>query len=148
MPLWLWVVDSLALIVALAVLGLIVLVLRRRALERSGVAFELSVNRRETPSPKGWTLGVAVYRERELQWYRTFSYAWRPRHRFLRGEVVIAGRREPEGQEAFVLHQGNVVVSCESSSGVHQLAMSPQSLTGLLAWLESSPPGQGVNNVL
>jgi hypothetical protein len=26
--------------------------------------------------------------------------------------------------------------------------MSPSALTGLLAWLESSPPGRGVNNVV
>lgn len=148
MPLWLWLVDSLALIVGLAIVGLLVLVLRRRALERSGVAFEMSVNRRAEPSPKGWTLGVAVYRDQELHWYRTFSYAWRPRHRFRRGEVLIEGRRSPDGQESFVLHQGHVVVSCESAAGIHQLAMTPQSLTGLLAWLESSPPGHGVNRVV
>lgn len=148
MPLWLWFVDALALLVALAVVLLLVVVLRRRALQRSGGSFEMSVNRRPGPTSQGWSLGVAVYGEGQVEWYRTFSLSWRPRHVFPRGGVVIEPRRQPEGSESFVLHPGDVVVACSAPSGARQLAMSPTSLTGLLAWLESSPPGQGVSTVL
>jgi hypothetical protein len=46
------------------------------------------------------------------------------------------------------LHAGHVVVAVRHRSGVRQMAMSPSALTGLLAWLDSSPPGHNVNNVL
>ncbi|EFQ83026.1 hypothetical protein HMPREF0063_12235 [Aeromicrobium marinum DSM 15272] len=148
MPLWLWFVDSLAVLAILAILVLIAVVIRRRYLERTAGAFEMSINRHEAPGPRGWILGVAVYGATEVEWYRTFSLSWRPRHRFPRGEVAIEGRRQPQGAEAFTLHPGQVVATCTTSSGVRQLAMSPTSLTGLLAWLESSPPGRGVNKVV
>jgi len=148
MPLWLWLVDSLAFIVVLGVLLIGALVLRRRWIARQGVTFELSVNHDVEHSAKGWMLGVAVYGDTEFDWYRTFSLSPRPRHRFVRGGVLIEGRREPEGAESYALHDGHVIVTTENSEGVHQFALSPHSLTGLLSWLESSPPGRGVNRVV
>ena len=148
MPLWWWFVDSLALMVAVALLLVIGMLVRRRVLTRSGGTFDMSINRRGEPAAKGWTLGLAVYRDTELEWYRTFSLSWRPRYRFTRGDVRIAGRREPEGYEVHALHAGHLVVGTQNASGVQQLAMSANALTGLLSWLESSPPGQRVNNVL
>ena len=49
---------------------------------------------------KGWTLGLAVYRDTELEWFRTFSLSLRPRYRFTRGDVRIDGRREPVGRRS------------------------------------------------
>ncbi len=148
MPLWLWLVDSLAIIVVLGVLLVAGLVARRRWISHQGVTFELSVNRGAEHSAKGWVLGVAVYREDEVDWFRTFSFSPRPRHRFQRGAVLIEGRRFPEGGEAYALHDGHLIVRTENAAGIQQFALSPNSLTGLLSWLESSPPGRGVNNVL
>ncbi|MFS0886729.1 DUF2550 domain-containing protein [Aeromicrobium sp. 179-A 4D2 NHS] len=148
MPLWLWLVDSLAIIVILGILLVGGLVARRRWIARKGVTFELSVNHGAEHSAKGWMLGVAVYGDTSIEWYRTFSFSPRPRHRFERGAVLIEGRRDPEGAEAYALHDGHVVVRVENVAGVRQLALTPNSLTGLLSWLESSPPGRGVNNVL
>jgi hypothetical protein len=147
-PLWLWLVDSLALIVVLAALVVLALVIRRRMLARRGSTFDLSVNRRADVGAKGWTLGVAAYRSNTLDWYRTFSFAWWPRHRFVRGDITIGARREPEGPEVYAVHAGHVIISVQHPSGVRQMAMSPSALTGLLAWLEASPPGHSVNNVL
>ena len=146
MPLWLWVVDSLALIVGAAVLLLVWFVGRRRILAASG-SFDLSVNRRADPGP-GWILGFAVYGDTELLWYRTFSLSLRPAMRFTRGSVLIEGRRAPHGVEMHALHAGHIVVESHNDHGVRQFAMNPGALTGLLSWLESSPPGQRVNNVL
>lgn len=148
MPLWLWLIDSLALIVVLAALVVVALVVRRRLVARKGETFDLSINRREDATPKGWTLGVATFRGNTLEWYRTFSFAWWPRYRFVRGDIVVDGRREPVGPEIYSLHTGHVVVTVQHSSGVRQMALSPSALTGLLAWLEASPPGHSVNNVL
>ena len=148
MPIWLWLVDSLALIVVLAAIVVVSLVARRRLFARSGATFDVSINHRTDASPKGWTLGVGAYRSNTLEWYRTFSFAWWPRYRFVRGEISVDGRREPVGPEVYALHSGHVIVTVRHRSGVRQMAMSPSALNGLLAWLESSPPGQSVNNVL
>ncbi|MBM9462936.1 DUF2550 domain-containing protein [Aeromicrobium sp. YIM 150415] len=148
MPLWLWLVDSLALLVALSAFLLVALVVRRRWLTRRGGAFEMSVNRHPEASARGWMLGIAVYRSTEIEWFRGFSLSPRPKYRLPRGAVQIDGRRPPQGAEAYALHDSHVIVDAQSPTPIRQLALSPSSLTGLLAWLESSPPGQGVNNVL
>ena len=148
MPLWLWLVDSVALVVVVTALLVVALVARRRLVSRGGGTFDLSINTRAEAGPKGWTLGVAAYSSDTLEWYRTFSFAWWPKHRFVRGEITVHGRRDAVGQEVHALHAGHVVVAVRHSSGVQQMAMSPSALTGLLAWLEASPPGRNVNNVL
>jgi hypothetical protein len=148
MPFWLWLVDSLAFVVILAALLVMALVMRRRLVGRQGGTFDLSINHRDDASPKGWTLGVATYRGNTLAWYRTFSFAWWPRYRFVRGDIAVDGRRDPVGPEVFAVHAGHVIVTVQHRSGVRQMAMSPSALTGLLAWSQSSPPGQNVNNVL
>lgn len=148
MPWWLWLVDSLAFVVIVTMLGLLSLVVRRRYLARGTAAFDLSVNRRAEHGPQGWTLGLAVYRGEVVEWYRTFSVSLRPRYRFVRGEIVVEGRRRPDGAEAHAVHAGHLVVTTQNPDGVEQLALSPDSLTALLAWLEASPPGRGINRVL
>jgi len=146
---WWWLVDSLAVFVGLIVLLVVCLLVRRRLLARLGRGtFDMSTNRRDGAGPKGWALGVAVYRGSRLEWYRTFSLSWRPRYQFTRTSLEIEGRRDPGGAEVFAVHAGHVIVPCESATGVRQLALHPRALTGLLAWIESSPPGQSVNNVL
>lgn len=148
MPLWLWLIDSLALIAVLAAVVVAWFVLRRRFVTQgAGGTFEMSTNGNVDPGP-GWMLGFAVYRHAELQWYRTFSLSMRPRYRFARGTVLIEGRRIPQGREVHAVHAGHVIVDTKNDCGVRQFAMSPNALTGLLSWLESSPPGQRVNNVV
>lgn len=149
MPIWLWTVEALALIVALAIALLIALVLRRRALERSRGSFGLSVKSQPQVSPRGWRPGIALYRGDEVQWFTLFSLAWWPKYRLRRGELQVKSRRQQVGQEAVALPEGQtVVVMVESAAGPKQLALSSSSLTGLLAWLEASPPGRGISNVL
>lgn len=148
MPLWWWLVDSLLLVVVLLVLLVVVLLVRGRLLTRSGGSFDMSVTRSPDAQVEGWMHGIAVYGDAELRWFRTFSLSWRPRYRFTRGDVQVDGRREPVGDETHAIHPGHLIVGTENASGVRQFAMSPNALTGLLSWLESSPPGQRVNNVL
>ncbi|KAA1373740.1 DUF2550 domain-containing protein [Aeromicrobium fastidiosum] len=148
MPLWWWLVDSLLFVVVLLVLLVVGLLVRGRLLARSGGAFDMSVTRGADARAQGWMHGLAVYGETELRWFRTFSLSWRPRYRFTRGDVQVDGRREPVGDEVHAIHPGHLIVGTKHSSGVQQFAMSPNALTGLLSWLESSPPGQRVNNVL
>jgi hypothetical protein len=148
LPLWIWLLDSLALVIVLAAALVALLVVRRRMVSRRSGTFDLSICRHPGAQPTGWVIGVGSYGSESLDWYRTFSFAWWPRYRFFRGDLEIFERREPDGSEAFALDDGDVIVRIKHPSGVRQLAMSPSALTGLLAWLESSPPGRGVNNVV
>jgi hypothetical protein len=148
LPLWIWLLDSVVLVVVLAMLSITLLVARRRMMARRRGTFDLSVCRTTGPDPNGWVIGVGAYGPDTLDWYRTFSFAWWPRYRFFRGDLEVFERREAEGSESFALDAGDVIVRIDHPSGVQQLAMSPSALTGLLAWLESSPPGRGVSNVV
>jgi hypothetical protein len=148
LPLWIWVLDSLVLVIGFGALLVTLLVIRRHWVARRSGTFDLSICRNAGPQPNGWMIGVGAYGPESLDWYRMFSFAWWPRHRFHRGDLEIFERRDPEGSEAFALDDGDVIVRIAHPSGVQQLAMSPSALTGLLAWLESSPPGRGVNNVV
>lgn len=124
------------------------LIARRMWIIRQGVCFDLCVNTETEHSAKGWMLGFAVYGDREVRWYRAFSLIPLPKYRFTRGTVLIDNRRGPEGAEKVALHDGHVIVETTNETAVKQFALHPQALTTLLSWLESSPPGRDVDNVL
>lgn len=142
-----WLVALLA--VALAVLlcvGLLAgLAGRRRLLARDGGAFECSARLRTATPGTGWVLGLARYSEDTLEWFRFFSYSARPRRRFVRGIVRVVETREPDASEAVSLYAGQQVLVLsehhDDRSEYSELAMSADSLTGLMSWLEAAPPG-------
>ena len=61
---------------------------------------------------------------------------------FRRSELDFLGRRDPAGVESYSLYAGHIIVSCRTPTGLLEVAMSPDALTGFLAWLEAAPPGQ------
>lgn len=142
---WLGVAEILGALVLLLVLGLVVLALRRRWLARQGGTFECSLRLHTATPGAGWVLGVGRYDEDLLQWFRFFSYSWRPRKSFPRREVRVLQTRDPDPVEAVALYAEQRIVGFEVAVGSRQeeweLAMSPESLTGLLSWLEAAPPG-------
>jgi hypothetical protein len=133
--------DSLAALVAVALAALGVLVARRRVITRRGGTFDCSLRLRDGGHGKGWALGIARYAGDCLEWYRVFSYAMRPRRVYGRHQLVIVDRRPPTGAEVFSLLSGAVIVRCRHDEGTIEIAMSPDALTGFLAWVESAPPG-------
>lgn len=138
--------EIVLLAVFLLVLPLVVLALRRRWLARQGGTFECSLRLRTSTPGAGWALGVARYNDEHLEWFRFFSFSFRPRKSFLRDELNVLANREPDSVEAVSLYVGQRVVSVEARSEgdaqVCELAMSSESLTGLLSWLEAAPPGR------
>ena len=142
---WLGVLEGVALLVLLIVLSLVLLAVRRRWLNRLGGTFDCSLRLNVTTPGAGWTLGVGRYNEGILEWFRFFSYALRPRMVFQRGEVRVVATREPDPVEAVALNADNRILRVETLQGdtdrEWELAMSPESLTGLLSWLEAAPPG-------
>ncbi|MFT4189630.1 MAG: DUF2550 domain-containing protein [Aeromicrobium sp.] len=147
MPVWWWLLDSLLLAVAVVIVGLGLIVLRRRSIERRPGAFELTVNRKPEGAA-GWTMGTAVYRDDHLEWFRTFSLSWRPALVLPRRGVEVTGRRSPQSSEVGLVGLDSVVVDWDGPDGDYRMALTPPVLNGLLAWLESSPPGRGVGRVV
>ena len=142
---WLEVVILALLIIVLLQVPLGVLAGRRRWLARQGRTFECSVRLYPADAGSGWALGVARYNDSRLEWFRFFSYSIGPRLVFPRPELRVIETREPEPSEAVALYAGQQVVRVEKrgphGGQVWDLAMSRDSLTGLLSWLEAAPPG-------
>jgi len=137
-------------VVALVVAGLFVFGLRRRLIQRSGGTFDCSM-RWGAPGPevepggKGWVYGIARYNGDRIEWFRVFSYAFRPRRTLERASIEVLERRTPKGEEELALLSDAVILACRHSGTRLELAMSEDALTGFLAWLEAAPPGQRVN---
>ena len=142
---WLGVAEVLGALVLLLALGLVLLAVRRRLLARRGGTFECSLRPHTGTPGSGWMLGVGRYNEGLLEWFRFFSYSWRARKSFPRREVRVLDTRDPDAVEAVALYAEQRIVRFEVVVGGEQqeweLAMSPDSLTGLLSWLEAAPPG-------
>jgi len=134
--------DAAGLVVLLVLLYGLLLVVRRRVLSRHGGTFELSHRMRPDEEPgRGWLLGLGRYSGEELEWFRIFTLAPRPKRTWNRARLSYDAVREPEGLERTVLYPNHLVVDCESPQGAVELAMSRESLTGFQAWLEARPPG-------
>ncbi|MCD9144302.1 DUF2550 domain-containing protein [Streptomyces albireticuli] len=137
-------------VVLLVLLGLFVFGLRRRLIQRSGGTFDCSLRWNvpetdPTPDGKGWVYGVARYNSDRIEWFRVFSYAYRPRRLLERASIEVLERRPPLGDEELALLSDAVVLICAHRGTRLELAMSEDALTGFLAWLEAAPPGQRVN---
>lgn len=140
---WFGWAETIALVVVIALL-LPVLYLggRRRWLSRQGGLFDCSL-RLSTKAPgSGWALGVARYSGDNLEWFRAFSIALRPKVIFPRSISRAGAQRDPDAIESVLLYDDQRILTMELADGRSwELAMSVASLTGLLSWLESAPPG-------
>jgi hypothetical protein len=141
-PVWEWLVDSAGVLLFLVLLYGVCLVVRRRWLSRHGGTFEFSVRVRSARAGRGWVLGVGRYTDDSLEWFRIFSLVPWPRYSYRRSDLEYVGRRDAEGAEAYSLYSGHIVVTCRTPAGLLEVAMSPDALTGFLAWLEAAPPGR------
>ena len=139
------VADAAAAVLVLGLLAIGLLLARRRVLTRRGGTFDCSLRLREGSHGNGWVLGIGRYAGDALEWYRVFSYSMRPRRALPRAGLQVLDRRSPTGIEAFSVLAGSVVVRLRDGDGADgrpvELAMSPDSLTGFLSWVESAPPG-------
>jgi hypothetical protein len=128
-------------LVAVVVLPVLAIAVRRRALHRRYGTIDLSLRLARRGHGRGWVLGVGRFEGDDLQWYRVFSLAPRPRRTLSRRTLAVAGRRTPRGPETLALLSGAVVMECLAPEGPVELAMEAGAVTGFLAWLEARPPG-------
>ena len=153
---WLGAVEAVGILVVLAVLLFALLAARQRWLARQGGTFECSLRLRTSTPGTGWMLGVARYHDGVLEWFRFFSLSARPGHTFPRTGVRVLDSRDPDPVEAVSLSADQRIVGLavldDAPGGAQRrmssspetrrdLAMSAESITGLLAWLEAAPPG-------
>jgi hypothetical protein len=137
-----WLFAALLILLVLAAAGIAA---RRFLLERRGATVECGLRRRGRP----WRLGVASYQLDEFRWYRIFGVSMRPEQTFPRRDLAVVTRRPPTGEELSILGPGRIVAECQiAGSGAVDLALAESALTGLLAWLESAPPGSHLDVVL
>jgi hypothetical protein len=133
-------------VVGLAILVLLVVValaIRRRVIQRGG-SFDCSLRLQRKTFGRGWRLGVARYGGDRLEWFRVFSLSIRPRRVLPRDTLKVLHRREPVYPETLAVIAGHVVLECTDDGVEIDLAVAPDVLTGLIAWLEASPPGRGL----
>ncbi|TIC84068.1 DUF2550 domain-containing protein [Nocardioides sp. GY 10127] len=141
MAIWEWLLDVVGVLLAVLLLTVLALVVRRRVIGRSGGTFEMAHRLDATQPGRGWALGVGRYEDEHLQWFRVFSLSPRPKRTWDRVELEYHGRRSPDADEQLALYPGHVVVTCTGPRGAVELAMGSATLTGFQAWLEARPPG-------
>lgn len=144
---WLGIVEIVLIVLIALVLPLACFAIRGRWLARQGGTFECSLRLRTTTPSAGWVLGVARYSGENLEWFRFFSLSLRARVKLVRASINVVESREPDPVEAVSLYTGQRIVRVEvrgdSNGQIWDLAMSGDSLTGMLSWLEAAPPGVG-----
>ena len=133
-----WLFAALLILLVLAAAGIAA---RRFLLERGGATVECGL-RRPGPKSRSWRLGLASYQLDEFRWYGIFGVSMRPEQTFPRRDLAVVARRPPTEEEVTILGPGRIVAECQlGASTTIDLALAESALTGLLAWLESAPPG-------
>ena len=140
---WVTVLEVLGAIAVALLLGIVLIALRRRVVQRGG-SFDCSMRLRQKKFGQGWVLGVARYTGNQLEWYRVFSMSLRPSRVLPRDRLKIVRRRIPEYPETLAVMTGHVILECTESGAEVTLAMSEEATTGFAAWLEAGPPGRNV----
>jgi hypothetical protein len=147
-----WLFAAFLILLVLAASGIAA---RRFLLERGGATVECGLRRPGRP----WRLGLASYQLDEFCWYRIFGFSMRPEQTFPRRDLVVLARRPPTEDEVTILGPGRIVAECQvggtgggartgTGTGTVDLALAVSALTGLLAWLESAPPGSHLDAAL
>ena len=140
-----WLFAAFLILLVLAAAGIAA---RRFLLERSGATVECGL-RRPGPKSRSWRLGLASYQLDEFRWYGIFGISMRPEQTFPRRDLAVVARRPPTEEEVTILGPGRIVAECQlGASTTIDLALAESALTGLLAWLESAPPGSHLDVVL
>ncbi len=134
---WSWTAVAVGLLVLVALIPVFWLFIRRRWLAGRGRVFECSLKR----PGAGWTLGVARFRDEDLEWYRVFALSLRPRITFHRHETRVVRVRPPEAGEASELYDGHVVTELGGKNAGYLLAMARPDLTAFSSWTEAGAPG-------
>jgi len=135
-------IVGIALLLACLAVGWLA-VRRLRLIRSGGVDAALRRVRASAPtSTRGWNLGVGRYRGDEFVWYRVISLGGRANVVLSRLYLEITDRRRPGSTEEYVVPVDSTVLRLRDGQRTVEVAMTPDVLTGFLAWLEATPPGR------
>ncbi|MBO4162829.1 MULTISPECIES: DUF2550 domain-containing protein [Micromonospora] len=135
------IVEGIAIGIAVILVAVLILFVRRALVTRSGGIIRLSVRVTTVLDGRGWSPGFARFVGDQLRWYRMFSFALRPKRVLSRKELVVERRRLPEGQERLSMPSDWVILRCTSQHAPVEIAMARSTVTGFSSWLEAAPPG-------
>ncbi len=125
-------------------LGCVLLVgliwLRRHLLAAGGPLLLCAIR---TPPAKVWRLGLLRFGPESLEWFSFGGVSLRPA-RTWRRQAVRVGVPEPT-RDLIPGIPDPVRVSAEADGARVELAMARGSHTAMRSWMESAPPGFGVN---
>jgi hypothetical protein len=133
-----------AIVVAL-VLAVAALVLRRHVITRGIGSFDCSLRVEDSAGRSRWMVGVARYEPDRLDWFNIFGFSLRPARSLGRAHLEILDRRPPNSHDIYAVMPGWVVARCVDGDTALELAMGQNAYNGFATWLESAPPGQGIN---
>ena len=136
-----WAAVAIGLVVALLLLPVAGLVVRRRWLSQQGWVFDCSLRLDFTSPGSGWMLGVARLAGERFEWYRVFSLSLRPRVTFSRASAQVTSTRQADSVEAVSLYDQGRIAALEDASRRAEIALAPGDMTAFLSWMEASPPG-------
>lgn len=131
------------LLVALIIVPLVFLYLRRRWLTGQGGAFDCAMRRVGEDPTFRWHLGMGRYRGEELQWFRAFSLSMRPALRLRRGQIHSSAAREPSRADSFLLYDNSCVLTVRDATRgrSYYFGVERDVATALMSWMEAAPPG-------
>jgi hypothetical protein len=137
------IVEWIGIGVALLIVLLFLLFLRREMISRRGGTIEVSLRSSRAATGRGWSPGVARFAGDEFRWYRVFSLVPAPQRTLSRLTLTVRERRVPLPAERVVLPEDWVIVRCSTERDAVEIAMARTTLTGFLSWVEAASPGQG-----
>ena len=136
------VIDIVGTFLALLLVVLWALFVRRRWLSRAGGVIDMSL--RMASDPRGgrsthWKFGFARFDGDRLLWFRTFSLSPRPRHQLARHALRVRSRRTPHGAETVTLVNDAIVLECAYADALAEVALPEAAALGFMSWLEAAP---------
>lgn len=141
--------DNIVPVVGLVLLLCVVLPIawiyaRRRWLSRNGGIFDAELNRGTSDDPR-WVLGMARLTGDDLEWFPVLALGMRPTQSLSRRAGGIRAHTRQGDLDALTTQRVMRLEADVPEAGPHvwELAMEADAVTGLLAWLEASPPSVG-----
>lgn len=138
-------IIALASIIVVIVFSMLTaLFLRRRWLSTNGGVFDCGM-RQLSKGANNWVMGIALYQNDALEWYRVFSLSFKPKVTFTRANTTFESHRPLDVIETMSLFDDHLCVQVNQNGSVFELSMTYASMTGLMSWLEAAPPSGGIS---
>lgn len=134
--------EGILILACVLVLFLLIWLWVRRRLLAS--RYSLSIGAVRTPGSPLWRLGLLRLGSSGLEWFSLVGITTRPRYRWERRGLDVS---TPQGEVDIPGLHGAVEVHLHHDDGARlaDLALDVGVYTALRSWLESAPPGRGVN---